>query len=178
MVEIFAKIPFEDVVLYDKLKEKGYKIELLLGRMEITFDSREEIVDIITSDLLPKKAFFLFRVYESGGGKTNTGFSQIVCDFNGKPLKPRKVYTNGHLANRSHAMFECSEAILITSTKNGTISITYGKIIPEIGIFSSSVLWSGPIEWFPESFIQYKKAVDAAYKKANCYHCRHCHYRT
>lgn len=175
MAEIFAKIPFEDVELLDKLVDAGFKAEMFLKRMEVSVRDGEEIEKL--RKYLPGSACFLFRAYESGGGKTNTGFSQIICTPDGKPMKPRYIRKSGHLANQSHAMFECSEAVLITSTKNGTISITYGKVYFNTGEFHTEILWSGPKEWLPESFQKYEKAVEAAYKKANCYHCRHVHYR-
>lgn len=175
MVDIFAKIPFEDVEILDKLVKLGFNAEMFLKRMEVQFEDAEEVERFLP--YLPEKAFFLFKAYESGGGKTNTGFAQIICTPEGKPMKPRYVKKSGHLANSTHAMFECSEAVLVTSTKNGTISITYGKIMGNTGEFKSKVLWSGPKEWLPETYQNFEKAVEAAYKKANCYHCRHCHYR-
>lgn len=175
MADIFAKIPFEDTELLDKLVAAGFNAEMFLKRMEVQIREEWEIEKL--RKYLPANAFFLFKAYECGGGKTNTGFAQIICTPEGKPMKPRYVHRSGHLANRSHAMFECSEAVLITSTKNGTISITYGKIFRNTGKFETKVLWSGPKEWLPESFQKYERAVKVAYEKANCYHCRHVHYR-
>lgn len=44
-------------------------------------------------------------LWEQGGGYTNTGEAQIVCDSKGKPKKPVYIRRAGQLANREHALF-------------------------------------------------------------------------
>ena len=44
-------------------------------------------------------------LWEQGGGYTNTGEAQIVCDSQGRPKKPVYIRRAGQLANREHALF-------------------------------------------------------------------------
>lgn len=44
-------------------------------------------------------------LWEQGGGYTNTGEAQIVCDSQGNPKKPVYIRRAGQLANREHALF-------------------------------------------------------------------------
>ncbi|MGB4006230.1 MAG: hypothetical protein WBK86_07570 [Halanaerobiales bacterium] len=44
-------------------------------------------------------------LWEQGGGYSNTGEAQIVCDSQGRPKKPVYIRRAGSLANGQHALF-------------------------------------------------------------------------
>ncbi len=128
---------------------------------------------------LPLSTEYFIEAFEMGGGKTNVGYGIIVCDqFDGKELKPQKVYTDGHLCNSKHAKFVVENCITISSTKRGNIVIVQNEITIEYGtiFLKSECLWTGNIKDLPNTYNYLEKACEAAHEKANCFHCREPHY--
>lgn len=179
-MKLCCSIPEENWDIFIFLEKKKLKPKLLKGRIEVEFQEEfsDEQGDYYIEDF-PTNAYFFLKLYESGGGKTNTGFGQIICGNRGNKLIPNKIYTTGHLSNNIHAEFYTREAMIITSTKHGMIKIVnvyvYIRRKNKKFLFvrnSKLNVWNGEIEELPFKFYKYKRAIKAAYNKANCYHCR------
>jgi len=179
-MKLCCRITGEDMDLFSFLNSEGLQPQLMRGCIEGTFDEkyadnqgRYYIADF------PEETEYFLKLYESGGGMTKTGFGQIICGLKGEKLYPKEVYTTGHLSNAKHAEFQETEAIEITSTKNGSIRVKYAQVAinkgksVKIGMLD---IWEGNIQYIPETFNYFTKAITTAYTKANDYHCRKAHY--
>lgn len=179
-MKLCCHIPGEDMDWFSFLNSEGLEPQLKKDLIEGTFD--EKYADnqgrYYTADFPDNTEYFL-KLYESGGGMTKTGYGQIICGVKGEKLYPKEVYTTGHLANAKHAEFCETEAMEIVSTKHGMISIRYAQVVVhnkksvKIGLLD---IWDGNIQYLPNSFSYFTKAILAAYAKANDYHCRNTHY--
>ena len=116
-------------------------------------------------------------LWETGGGRTNTGESQIICDSVGSPKIPIYVRRKGHLANLNHALIPIFEGyyIIDATHQRADFEISIAKIlqISENLEISCNVVnrfyngeWDNPL---PQYLIP---AVEAATKKAMMYHCK------
>lgn len=169
-MELCCIIPNENWDIFQTLEGEGLNPHLFKGYMEGTFPT---IDGGIISDL-PIDTHYFIRNWEFGGGLTNTGMATIVCGMHGEKLKPKKVFTKGHLSNKIHAEFETAYGHLITSTKSGSISTVYYYLafIHDSVSVQSKTVWEGPITSIPHKLYLFEPAINTAYKKSNEYHCR------
>lgn len=121
-------------------------------------------------------------LWEKGGGMTNTGFSQIVCNADGSPKEPIYVARRGHLANGEHALFIISEGDIVIQADHhrGDFEISVLKITA-IGDETAKVETLHQFdmgEWDVEPHEYLLPAIEAAKEKALCYHCRSPHFTT
>lgn len=169
-MELWCIVPNENWDDFQTLEGEGLNPSLYKGYMEGKFPS---IRGGSRADL-PTNTQFFIRNWEFGGGMTNTGLATIVCDATGEKLKPRKVFTTGHLSNRIHAEFETQFGHTVTSTKNGSICVVYYQLvfIHDSVSVQDKVVWEGPVTLVPNKFSYLQMAIGTAYKKANTFHCR------
>lgn len=173
-MRLCCKVPGEGMDDFSFLSSEGLFVQLLKGRIEGEFDpDRAEKNKWYNADF-PKNTTYFLKVFEEGGGMTKTGKSKIISDINGEKIKPYQIFTTGHLSNAKHAEFHCKECIEITSSKRGSINIQYQQVTFSKDFVGTAFLniWKGNKKEFPLTFIRYKKAAEAAYLKANDYHCR------
>jgi len=116
-------------------------------------------------------------VWESGGGKTNSGRSQIVCDRSGLPISPLYIKQRGILACGEHALFH---------VKPGTYVIRASRRHSDYEILIYMVQYN-PVqlnlaysycqgEWALGPPAELEAAIEAAKGKTTEYHCRRCVY--
>lgn len=125
-----------------------------------------------------KKGYPAF--WEVGGGFTNTGYSYIVTNKDGQPKKAIFVRNRGHLANGEHALIPIAVGDLIINADHHwnnfkifvyriTDFLEEEALVERIAKFSKG-------EWDTELPVYLEAAVQAAIKKATCYHCREPHF--
>ena len=127
-----------------------------------------------------KKGYPAF--WEAGGGYTNTGEATVIASPSGGPKKPVYVRRRGHLANGQHALFiiEKGDYIIKCDHHREDFEIEIFRItgfeeentyamIEQVNYFSQNE-WEADLPAFLEA------AVQAAMKKATCYHCRMPHF--
>ena len=115
-------------------------------------------------------------IWESGGGRSNTGDAFIITGPNGEPLRPYYVSKRGHLSNGYHALVPAVVGgyIIDANHHRGDFIITIHRIeqiegkhalITKVNEFSHG-------EWETELSEKLAAAVEAAKRKATTYHCR------
>lgn len=125
-----------------------------------------------------------FADWEGGGGMTNTGNAEIVCNSDGSSKCPIYVRTGGHLSNGHHALF---------IVKEGDVSIRIDRHSSEYRIkiykylsFSEEdeqcfaeleLVWQND-GYESEIPAVYQNAVEVGMKKSRDYHCRIPYYTT
>jgi len=181
-MKITARLDGEDEQLVETMTNRGITAKLVKGGVIVdlqlagcnsyTYEIPWELGD----------ATLLINVAERGGGWTKTGSGTVVCGLSGKPLWPYYVPRRGHLACETHAYF-CVPSAVVTITgyrRDNTVMIEEHRIIhthhTDAALIESEKLWEGELEELPKTFSRFKAAAEAAYKKGNCYHCRHVHY--
>lgn len=115
-------------------------------------------------------------VWEEGGGRTNTGFSRIVADPWGQPLKPIYVKKGGVLACSQHALMPVGPGCWVVEAahRSGEFDISIFEVTGTPSClesrrrhrFSQGEWDKTPPEWLEE-------AVKAAQRKSQTYHCRY-----
>lgn len=133
-----------------------------------------------------ENAYWRLIAEECGGGATNTGSANIICDDNGLPLKAFRTPRRGHLACGTHALFTCRSCIQVHADhhrRDFNIEITKYEIDTK-GKVKIEHLWnlgsSGPADAsysevlasIPKRFEKFESAIKAAMDKATSYHCR------
>jgi len=169
-MELWCIVPNESQKDFQILEKEGLNPSLFKGYMEGKFPTIHG--GVIHN--MPITTHYFIKNWEYGGGMTNTGKATIVCGMHGEKLKPKKIFTTGHLANKIHAEFETSYGHEITCTKSGDTSIIYyylAFIHDSVNIQTQSV-WEGPHNSVPNKYKTMKPGIFTAYKKANEYHCR------
>ena len=119
-------------------------------------------------------------VWEYGGGKTNTGNAQIVCNANGTPKKPVYIRRRGALANEEHALFIISPGNIIIQAYHHRydfrIVVLWILDIKDDEAVCKVIHEFDKGEWDVEPPEYLLPAIEAAKEKAVCYHCRSPHY--
>jgi len=119
-------------------------------------------------------------LWETGGGYSNTGDAIIIASSDGKPKKPLYIRQRGHLACGEHALFVIMPCDIVVKANHHRydFNIVVYRIVEireDRAILERLCLYDRG-EWDttpPEGVLQ---AVEAAEKKATCYHCREPHY--
>ena len=117
-------------------------------------------------------------LWEYGGGATNTGKAQVICDNLGEPVTPVFIKTGGHLACGEHALIpiRITFHVILVSRHREDFDIQVFQIdglnvetkqasLTEIAHFEMG-------EWNPGLPIDLARAVEAAKNKSQDYHCR------
>jgi len=127
--------------------------------------------------------------WESGGGMSNTGHADIICDATGNKKVPIFIRTGGELAIGKHALFVVNPGDVIVKLRRHhrdyTIEIYRvvsickeedGRVVGEVECVAKYDCG----EW--DNFdvpLLYSCAVEAAKQKSHIYHCRYpVYYRT
>lgn len=125
-----------------------------------------------------KKGYPAF--WESGGGYTNTGEATIIANKNGQPKEAIYVRRRGHLANGEHALFilEVGDYIIKAFHHREDFEIVILKVLDfeEETAVAEQVNCFSRGEWDAKLSASLEAAVQAAMKKATCYHCRRPHF--
>jgi len=118
------------------------------------------------------------RICEKGGGFTNTGSAQIIAGPNGERLKPKAVGPG--FACGTHAEFEAFPGMLVIQAGQwrGDYEISVYRIVEITGNWAKAQLIHRfeRGEWNVDPPETLREAIEAAKKKARCYHCRRPHY--
>mgnify|MGYP001039798977 CR=1 FL=1 len=125
-------------------------------------------------------------LWEGGGGWSNTGESVIIAGPDASPAKPIYVRKSGSLACSNHALIPVGVGSIVIEAhhhrRDFSISVWQIKQIngktakaEMIGEYSLGE-WVFSAEPRPEVVDHLIPAVDAAWEKATCYHCREPHY--
>jgi hypothetical protein len=125
-------------------------------------------------------------MWQRGGGATNTGRCTIICGSNFEPLKALYIRRSGSLSNSEHSLHIISEgyhiivcthhrrdfAIGVYEIKTISADSAEAKMICEF----SEGQWDSVGEELFAHNTNFRNAIEAAMKKAVCYHCRSPHY--
>ncbi len=119
-------------------------------------------------------------LWESGGGYTNTGEAIIITGKNGEAKQPIYIRRKGQLACCRHALIPVDVGYYIISAKhhrrNFEISVYRITEILKEDASIERVAWFSIGEWDTVPFVSLEASIQAAMKKATCYHCREPHY--
>ena len=128
-------------------------------------------------------------LWESGGGMSNTGRSQIICGRNGEARRPIYQPRGGHLACGNHALITVHEGFYIVkaSQHRGTYSLVIYKILKLKVQDLDGEGWEAKAdillinrfsegEWDILLEEKFEAAVSAARRKSCSYHCRSAYY--
>jgi hypothetical protein len=135
----------------------------------------KEISISITKSGLP-------ALWEEGGSTRNMGEAIIIAGPRGEPLRPLYIKTGGPLACGQHALFVITPGYHVVSVSRWrydydievwriiAIDVANHKAKIELVCEFSYGEW----DHSPPKYLA--AAIDAAKKKATCYHCRRPHY--
>jgi len=119
-------------------------------------------------------------MWESGGGYTQTGDAIIIAGPNGEKKTPLYIRRRGHLACERHALLLIHEGDIIIEAEHHHRDFEVrvwriDQILEEEAQLSllHEFSWG---DWDVEPPENFRAAVEAAMKKATCYHCREPHY--
>jgi len=115
-------------------------------------------------------------LWEKGGGMTNIGRSQIICGPNGESKVPTYIRRKGPLACKEHALIIIKEGDIIVKAfhhrKDFTISVYRISKILDGEVTLDLIHSFDQGEWDKDPDNSLAAAIDAARRKATCYHCR------
>ena len=125
-------------------------------------------------------------MWECGVGYSNTGESRIIAGKNGEAKQHIYIRRRGQLACCRHALIpvDVGDFIITTNHHRGDFETRIYRveeiqaetaICSIIGEYSRGE-WAFSTEPRPEVADHLPAAVDAAWEKATCYHCREPHY--
>lgn len=125
-------------------------------------------------------------MWECGGGYSNTGEATIIAGPSGEKKAPLYIRQRGPLACAHHALIpvDVGDFIITTNHHRGDFETRIYRveeiqaetaICSIIGEYSRGE-WAFSTEPRPEVADHLPAAVDAAWEKATCYHCREPHY--
>jgi len=175
-MRIVVKVKGEKPELVKKLEERGVNARLVKGGIVIYLPETEGKYEVPPET---EGGIFHIDLEEKGGGRTNTGDAVIVASLNGDALRP---YRRGGYCGGPHAYFSIPNAVATVEAerdREGTVVvIKEHKIAAKDGMawIESAAMWKGAPDELPEIYSHFAAAVQAAVKKASCYHCREPHY--
>ena len=115
-------------------------------------------------------------LWEKGGGWTNTGRSQVICNRHGMSKIPVYIRRQGQLACREHALFvvEVGDMVIKAAHHRRDFSVQVYRIekILDKEAHLTLVCSFNQGEWDIDLPQDFETAVEAAKRKAICYHCR------
>jgi hypothetical protein len=125
-------------------------------------------------------------LWEGGGGYTNTGSATIIAGKDGEKKAPLYIRQRGPLACAHHALIpvDVGDYIISTNHHRGDFETQICRVeeiqaetavCSIIGEYSRGE-WVFSTELRPGVTDRLIPAVDAAWEKATCYHCRWPHY--
>lgn len=119
-------------------------------------------------------------LWERGGGFTNTGNCELICDMNGHPKKPIYIRKSGTLACDSHALIpiRVNDYFIEFYHHRKNFGITILKIISfnidseEKNAYVEQVNHFCEGKWEYEIEEKFNKVIEAGKKKCLDYHCK------
>lgn len=123
-------------------------------------------------------------LWEWGGGYSNTGDACIIAGPKGEKKSPVYVRRRGHLAGGEHALFVIKKGDVIVFADHHRLdyNIEVCRII-DIQCREDDCIATIEVlddyrdgEWAGDAHKNFEAAIEAAKKKAACYHCRSPHY--
>lgn len=121
--------------------------------------------------------------YESGGGRTNTGSSVIICGIDGQALNG---FSLSRSANSNHALFISDKLVEIKtdywnkSDFRFSTSITLYELkedlIEKEELISFNYNYETLEHFLPSKYERFHIAIESSIRKTTCYHCRESHY--
>ena len=178
-MKLIAKIAGENPALVKRLTEKGIAAKLVKGG--IVIELKEASGGKYEVPAEASRATLSIECAESGGALTNRGWGEVICGLQGQALRPYYMPRGGHLAGGTHAYFSVPGAVVTISCARRTDEITitkYSVVRQEDNAWlKSETVWEGVLAELPDTYGYFSKAAQAAHDKANCYHCRSCHYK-
>jgi hypothetical protein len=112
-------------------------------------------------------------VWESGGGRTHTGSSQIVCDRNGLPISPLYIKQRGTLVCGQHALFHVKPGTYVIRASRRHLDYEVEVYMVQDSPTRLELVYSySQGEWVPDLPMELEAAVEAAKGKTTEYHCR------
>ena len=174
-VEVIAKVKKggKDLVLLLE-KEEAIQAKLTKTGVLVPLSANKEGVYRIPLSIRDKSPFILLHLEERGGN----GFGQIVCDTNGRRLRPFFVEKNVGRFNVAN------EAAIIraSSTQGGIVDLNIETFRVRRDnshvVIKRNLLFRGKNSKLPENLSQFKRAAEAAVRKSRCPDCRHLHFVT
>jgi hypothetical protein len=120
-------------------------------------------------------------LWERGGGATNTGSATVIADPEGRPKRAIYIKRKGPLACGSHALIpvRAGDLVIRAYHHRGDFDVEIFRIVEISGdeAVVEAVMDFRDGEWAPqEPDGAIAQAVEAAKRKALCYHCREPHY--
>lgn len=122
-------------------------------------------------------------LWERGGGWSNTGSAVIVAGPAGEKKRPVYIRRRGHLAGGERALFVVRPGDHVTKASHHRFDFqvrVYRIVQIEDGeqpkAYAEEVASWDMGEWVPPLPTHLEAAVEAARKKATCYHCRGVHH--
>ena len=119
-------------------------------------------------------------MWEAGGGYTNTGYAVIIANADGSKKRPVYIRRRGPLACENHALCVVKPGDIVVEASHHRRDFEIriwriDQILEEEAQFTlvneySQGEWEADLPAFLEA------AVQAAMKKATCYHCRMPHF--
>jgi hypothetical protein len=124
---------------------------------------------------------------EAGGGSTSTGWAACVASLDGEPLKPFGTAGHrGHLCNATHAWFAIEGGLVTAqagyrakSEPTTSVTLCEHRWIDDggnTGHMVSQQLFRGTLNELPAGLEKFRAVLEAAARKATCYHCRCVHF--
>src|SRR5690606_15573366 len=110
-------------------------------------------------------------LWEEGGGLSNIGLSQIIANADGSAKNPLHVRKKGHLACAQHGLFIVRPGDYVIRVDR--YRDEYNVRVCRIDKIENYEAICSIVDEHPD-FLE--KAIEAAKKKARCYHCRCVHY--
>ena len=119
-------------------------------------------------------------MWESGGGYTNTGDAVIIANGDGTAKRPVYIRHRGSLACENHALFVVKPGDLVVEASHHRRDFEVrvwciDQILEEEARLNLLHEFSKG-EWDKEPPAYLEQAIQAAMKKATCYHCREPHF--
>ena len=126
---------------------------------------------------IEKSKRYIPCLWEKGGGYSNTGKAQLICDMNGFEKKPIYVRKSGSLACEEHALIPIrkNDVVVMASHHRGdfNIEVFQIKLIQDEEAHLELINSFSQGEWDNEQdYWHSSPVVEAAQEKALDYHCR------
>lgn len=129
-------------------------------------------------------------MWESGGGMTSGGSATIITGRNGEPRRPVYMPRGGHLACGDHALITVHDGFYFVRagvSRGSRSSASIWRIISTSVKDIDGEKWQASAEvelvnsfdkgeWDKPLDEKFAPAVEAAFRKAGCYHCRSAYY--
>ncbi|GEM_PF-6868576 len=175
-VEVIAKVKGggkELVILLEKEEMIQAKMTKS-GAILVPLSADKDGVYKIPLPIRKKNPYILLHLEERGGN----GFGQIVCDINGRRLRPFYVEKSvGRFNVANEAAIVCALS-LQGSVSDLTIKTYSVRRNNSNVVIKKNRVFKGRNSNLPEHLSKFKDAAKAAVRKSQCQKCKHLHFVT